>query len=516
MPLAFGLLNVWLYAALLPLWDGFDEPFHYGYVHQLSHHGTLPVSGQTMMPAELCESLRLVPAGVVAQRNLKFPLTHDQYLQLPPAERIARREALRTLPPAPGPGECFVNYESQQAPLAYALLAWPDRLLAPLPLPDRILILRGICGSVAVLLLLAGISILCAELKVTPAVQAAAVFAILSVQMLYATTTHITNDFLAAPLFTLILATSLRFFRTATRRDGLICALTLAAGLATKAYFLAALPVFVIMLAALWRARRVPGRQTAILIAAAILPSSWWYLRNLELYGSLSGMNQATAGAGLAQILRSLLQIDWPASVAYMLRGMLWTGNNSFTTFSQVTLNILLVLAAVGIVLFLRRGLGNLVMAGYLGAFALALIYDAGVVYFEAPGQARGASPWYILPLVPVLYLMATRGLNRAVAPFLLLNAYIINATYLVKLIPQYGGFSGARATPAALWNWYTTGPAAIAANLRDLCLGPTKLIALLTGLVFAVSMLLCFTALRRSQPPEHRGSSSVSSATRE
>ncbi len=489
-------MNVWLYAALLPLWDGFDEPFHYGFVHHLSHGGSLPVSGETVIPAELCESLRLTPAGTIAQRNLKFPLTHEQYLQLPPAERQARRAAQRTLPPAPGPGDCFVNYEAQQAPLAYAILALPDRLLAPLPLPHRVLILRGICGSIAVLLLLAAMRILSAELDISPAVNAVAVLSTLSVQMVYATTTHITNDFLAAPLFSLIVATSLRYYRTATQRDGLITALTLAAALATKAYFLAVLPAFVVMVLTLRR------RHAAMILAVAILPSSWWYLRNLQLYGTLSGMNEASAGAGLAQVLQSLPQINWPASLAYMLRGALWTGNNSFTAFSRTTLNILLILAAIGIAVFLRRRLGNLLLAAYLAAFSLALIYSAGVNFVQAHGNSQGASPWYILPLVPTLFLMATRGLGAYAAPFLLLNVYVINATYLVKLIPQYGGFSGPRATLPALWNWYTADPAAIAANLRDLSLGPPVLIAMLTILVLATSILLCITALRRTPPP--------------
>ncbi|MBL0155761.1 MAG: hypothetical protein IPP47_01430 [Bryobacterales bacterium] len=490
------MLNVWLYAALLPLWDGFDEPFHYGFVHELSHSGSLPVSGRTMMPVDLCESLRLVPAGVVAQRNLKFALTHEEYLRLPAAERQARRAALRSLPAAPEPGGCFVNYEAQQAPLAYAVLALPDLLLARAPLPDRILILRGICGTIALLMLMAGFAMLSAELKLSDAVRDAALLATLCVQMFYATTTHITNDFLAAPLFTLIVAASLRFFRTAAMRDGVVCAVTLVAALATKAYYLAVLPVFVVMLAVLWRSRRVAWTRVVLVVSVALLPSSWWYLRNLTLYGSLSGINQANGGATLPQALRSLLEIQWPASLAYMLRGMIWTGNNSFTAFSQATLNILLFVVGIGVALFLWRRRGNYLMAGYFGMFVAALIYSAGVFYFEAPGQSRGSSPWYILPLVPALYLMATRGLGAWSAPFLVLNVYVINATYVVKLIPQYGGYAGARSTPGALWNWYTQ-DLGIAANLRDLCLGPPVLIAVLTGLVLAGSVALCVTVVR-------------------
>ena len=30
--IAYGVANALLYATLLPLWEGFDEPFHYSYV----------------------------------------------------------------------------------------------------------------------------------------------------------------------------------------------------------------------------------------------------------------------------------------------------------------------------------------------------------------------------------------------------------------------------------------------------------------------------------------------------
>jgi len=35
--LAYGLLNATLYTGLLPLWEGFDEPFHFAYVQQLAN-----------------------------------------------------------------------------------------------------------------------------------------------------------------------------------------------------------------------------------------------------------------------------------------------------------------------------------------------------------------------------------------------------------------------------------------------------------------------------------------------
>ena len=40
--LAYGALNAILYATLLPLWDGFDEPFHYSFVQHLARTRELP------------------------------------------------------------------------------------------------------------------------------------------------------------------------------------------------------------------------------------------------------------------------------------------------------------------------------------------------------------------------------------------------------------------------------------------------------------------------------------------
>ena len=35
--IAYALVNAVLYSLLLPLWEGFDEPFHFAYVQQLAN-----------------------------------------------------------------------------------------------------------------------------------------------------------------------------------------------------------------------------------------------------------------------------------------------------------------------------------------------------------------------------------------------------------------------------------------------------------------------------------------------
>src|ERR1022692_2684375 len=89
--LFYGALNAILYAGLLPLWDGFDEPFHYGYVQYLRTHGSLPVLGHTVLSGEIIQSLDLVPASYAVQINLRRGVNFDPYSPLPKTKRTNPR-----------------------------------------------------------------------------------------------------------------------------------------------------------------------------------------------------------------------------------------------------------------------------------------------------------------------------------------------------------------------------------------------------------------------------------------
>src|SRR5678815_2292967 len=95
--LAYGALNAILYSTLLPLWDGFDEPFHYSFVQHLARTRELPVTGHTPISGEVQRSLELAPASHLVQRNLPFVTTFADYFHLPPEERDKRRLELTEL-----------------------------------------------------------------------------------------------------------------------------------------------------------------------------------------------------------------------------------------------------------------------------------------------------------------------------------------------------------------------------------------------------------------------------------
>src|SRR5205807_6512602 len=122
--LTYVLLSSAFYCSLLPLWEGFDEFYHYGYVQHVSTTWSIPVIWKTPISRELWNSLDFVPVSHFLQPYFQRPTTKfEDYFRLPAEQRIARRQALDTIPSAlrrePSPRD---NYEAKQSPLSYLLL----------------------------------------------------------------------------------------------------------------------------------------------------------------------------------------------------------------------------------------------------------------------------------------------------------------------------------------------------------------------------------------------------------
>src|ERR1700685_4447260 len=85
---AFALLNATLYACLLPLWEGFDEPFHYGYVQSLSA-GHVPVFGKAKVAGEIVASFNNVPLSRMLSGTTGTP-SFEQWFTMPITEKQMR------------------------------------------------------------------------------------------------------------------------------------------------------------------------------------------------------------------------------------------------------------------------------------------------------------------------------------------------------------------------------------------------------------------------------------------
>lgn len=498
--LAYGLLNAVLYSSLLPLWEGFDEEFHYGYVRYLVEHHSLPRLGATGLPEQINESIRLQPMSyVMSVLNLHAQgiRTFDQYFALSSAERHALRDQTLHIPPSlSGESARFTrNYELHHGPLAYFLMAIPDRLLNPLPLLRRVWLLRLLVSIASVFLTWAAALALGKAAGLGDYYSSAMVFLLFSCQMFWATVAHIGNDWLAIPLAIWLIA-ELRRERPKSW-PGVSLGLVLALGLLTKAYFLVFLPV---VLLKIWNRPRL---WPACFGIPALLAGPW-YLRNLLLYRNLSGRVEESSGVTFGAVLKAWTEIPWLHSIPFMLRGTFWMGNGSFTDFSVRTMNLVLILLALSLALYCRttarsRQRDEVFLWLPVALFCAAMIYVTGSSYVYNHGSVTVASPWYMQAVMAPLLCLAMLGCQRSGKPgtwlatgTIVLWSYILAATYLAKLIPLYGGFPGGRSTLRDLWIWYRSSWGRTADILDTTALAPA---AVLVPLLAALLVILLLTA---------------------
>lgn len=467
--LVYGILNAILYASLLPLWDGWDEPFHYGYVQRLSHRGDFPVLRKTMLSAEIKQSMLLVPASHLVKRNLPFVTSFDEYFGKPAAERAALREQLERLSPETASADSDIwNYEAQQAPLAYLLLAPVDRLFSRVKLLNRAFLLRLLCGIVSAVATGLLTVELAGMLGLPEIFQVAALFLVLSSQVFYASTTHIANDWLAIPLFTWVVIRSIRFYQAPGAGNALMFAVALGAGLLTKAYFLSLLPFAAgCLVVMVWR-RKVSWMQTGLFCAALGVIAAPWYVRNLRLYQDLSGMQETTGGAPLRVLASAAWRLPWGEALMTTLRSTMWSGNNSSNTFSSTVIGGMIALLAVALGLYVAQRFRQrvstpeeLVIAAVL-AYSLGLAYKGVVTFWATSGEWMIPAQWYVEALAPAVLCLLVAGLARSGragrvvgVAMLWLWFYVMSATYVAKLIPFYSGYPEGSVRLAALMRWY-------------------------------------------------------------
>ena len=462
-------MNAVLYSGLVPLWEGFDEPFHYAYVQWLRQETVLPILGRTPVPLEITRSLDLVPTSYAGWRNLRRGVLFDTYINLPLAERTELRVRLDNLQRETSPiSLSILNYEAHQAPLAYALLAPFDLAWAHIPLPSRILRLRLVVSLSSVLLVWLAAFRLNAVVGLPASASLSAVFVVLSSQMFYATVCHIANDWLAVPVWIFLLAESVEFYLRPRTSTAVRLAAWLAVGLLTKAYFLIAVPFVLALLAGCYLQRRLPLGRALAIAAGAFAVAAPWYLRNLLLYRNLAGTQETNGGVPFAHLAAAAVRVPWRKAFLATVRTSFWTANNSLFTFSvKTTAAVLFLLTAGALIYAFQTVRGRLPeperpVLGGLFCFAGGLIYSTVVTFWFTQGSGISPAPWYVQPLFAPGACLLFIGLSRArfvgaglAIAILWLWTYVIAATYVAKLVPYYAGFMTGRARLAELAGWW-------------------------------------------------------------
>jgi Dolichyl-phosphate-mannose-protein mannosyltransferase len=450
------------YSALLPIWEGYDEPSHFAFIQHVTVHRDLPVA-TTPVSREVQESLHSLPLSWEQRLHALAPpiYTQDSYWQLSAADRRALQEQTRAIPPAWGAqlGTGPALYEAQQAPLYYWMMSVPLRWAWAWPLAGRVMLIRML-------------SVLLASL-VIPIAYAAARSFFASDGLALGTAAVITcmpelmidisragNDSLAIVVYSLL--TLLLLLAVQPGRSNLFVAAgaVLGVGLLSKAYFLPAVPAFVLV--AVYSFWRLPVERRRILLNSAVgmvlalLISFGWYWRNRVLTGTWSGEQDdaIAAHASLPHLATAIRHVNWAGGVTSVLVSHVWFGGWSFLKLPKliyVVFALGMAAALFGLVKVVRkpefRSARLIVLLALYALFWAGLLYDVVVVY-----MARGVSAscgWYMYAVIVPEILLVTYGL-LAIAPrrwgwavlptmatmFAAIDIYGVHAL----LVPYYSG----------------------------------------------------------------------------
>ena len=525
--LAFVIRGFW-YCALLPPWEGYDEPFHFAALQRVASGQGLP-HADSPISLEVQKSLHLLPLPW----ELRFhmippPLTsHEEYWKLPLVEREQRVDAVRELAPQEGTqpaAEPILNYESQQAPLYYWVFAIPLRRIAVLPLLSRVYLLRILTMLLASLAIPVGYGIARRVLRTEP--QALGVTAIIVLlPELMISVTRVSNESPALVCFTVMLAAAVAaVHKPLSWSAWLLLGAALGCGLLSKAYVMSALPAVVVVgVLAVWRPSDT-GQQRASPVsiilrlaaafAATAIVAGKWYAGVHRTTGSWTGVidDVAISHLSVVQKLGQVPHVNWKSGVLSILISHVWFGAWSFLRVPNEIYVLgfgVIGMAIVGVVVRLRRGRGTSAqMDGILVLSAFYIFFWAGLAYsvlvtFMNQGVSSSTG-WYLYTAVAAEVILLVWGLQAFASARLVFLGLAVCAATLdlygthALLMPYYTGLTShiGKSVPGAFWATATELPTVFRrlAELRPPRLNATALVFFWCG--YWIATLAMLTAI--------------------
>jgi len=469
--LAFVVRGLW-YSALMPAWEGYDEPFHFSALQHVASGRGMP-QADTLVSLEVQNSLHLLPVPWELQfQSIPKPLaTYDDFWRLTLAERNRRMDALRALPPEQGAhpaAEPIRNYESQQAPLYYWLVAIPLGWMKAMPLLSRVYLLRILNVLLASAVVPSVWSI--ARRVLRSDLQAAGVTAVVVLMPeLMINVARVGNQSLSLMLYSLLLVAALRVAQhSMSWRWWIALGCALGIGLMTMASFLTAIPAVIVLAGiSFWVPRgagtrnpkisTIVGRCSAA-FAAAFAIAGYWYNHVHAASGSWSGLGHDAAlrHISLLQKLSAVPRVNWKSGVLSVLISHIWFGGWSFLRVPvalYLVAFLVIVLGITGVVVRLYRPRGAddeirdvLVLAAFYLCFWAGLAYHVLITFLHEGVSA--STGWYLYAAVAAEGILLVWGLEAffpvgVVLPLLAiavagLDLYGMHAL----LIPYYTGLT--------------------------------------------------------------------------
>ncbi len=469
--LAFVARGLW-YSALMPAWEGYDEPFHFAALQHVASGRGMPHS-DTPVSLEVQNSLHLLPVPWELQfQRIPQPLTtHDDFWKLSAAERKQRVDAVRALPPEQGSQpatEPIQNYESQQAPLYYGLVAIPLGWMSALPLLSRVYFLRMfnvLLASAAVpLAYWIARRVLRSDRQ---AIEVTAIIVLLPELMI--NLARVGNESLALILYSVLFVAALQVAQQGMSwRWWILLGGTLGVGLVTKAYFLTVIPAVIVLAGiSFWSARdagtgnraisAIAARCCAALAVAAAIAGRW-YAQVHAASGSWSGQGDDAAlrHLSLLQKLSAVPHVNWKSGALSVLISHIWFGGWSFLRVPLAiygTALLVIALAISGVVIKLYRLHGAVdeirdvrVLAAFYMCFWAGLAYHVLITFLHQGVSA--STGWYLYATVAAEVVLLVWGLEAFFPMRVMLSSLTIAVAGLdlygmhALLMPYYTGLT--------------------------------------------------------------------------
>ena len=475
-----------LHVLVVPMWEGFDEPFHYAYVQYIAEHRTLPPLSAPSVSQEVLKSLQRFPTTY--HLSHLAPMRFKDFWALSETDELRLRRSLDLLEPASKYQLTdLVNYETQQPPLYYVLCIPVYLISRHLPLVDRVFLLRAFSLLLGALSLPLGYLLARRVFKDNLAALVPVFMALFP--NYYVFVARVTNDALAIVMLPLLILATGRLQKSIPPAKSLSVGCLLGLGLLTKGYFLTAVPVPLVMVLLKRRRGEISSRTCVLALILVLIPAAllagWWYMRNYLEVGTFSGLTYM-------RITSSLPLIAWINALPHLRLGQfgkllfelhLWAGNWSFRMVSRTFyyfFEVLYALCGVGIIRLLLRNRSMLeqesdqnrecraylmTSIGFFLSFLAGMFYHrwsvtvAGLFVDRQWFGAIGSEGWYLNVLLPVEAILLFLGLQGLVA---MRGARVASVTLLglffaldqVALwnreIPYYAGLSIRVAHPFA------------------------------------------------------------------
>lgn len=389
--LAFLAARLLAWAFLLPPWNGFDEPFHQGYVEVCAESPGWHAFQSERLPERLLEGMREWPL---------YPKYAEQFGARSYGEADAR--------PAPDRAPDR-NYEMLQSPAYYVFAGLLLRSLPRLSPIAELYVLR--CGN-GLLAFLAGVLTLVAARRIGLGRRAWMAVAFLAfVPGFSLALVRVSNDALCAIVLSAALGASLARVDGTFRRP---VAAAAAAGLApwAKLYGLAGIPALAI------ETGKRGEKNRGVRLALLLLPTAVLAAFSRRIHGSAVSLLEILSHPKPVRVL----DVPWLRDAWTVAKTHLWVSGMSSYVFPNAVYIVLLAGLAVCASLTVRRAFGrgdpisrqNLFrIVSPIVFFLVALGYFAwkNFARFRAPGGAGG---WYLWAMALPEALLLTWGLAGA------------------------------------------------------------------------------------------------------